>query len=63
LCSSCRTARIFITDVLLAKKVLPERGELLHAFDGIKCRCLTPDALFDAVCNSYNIKKRRLYAR
>jgi carbon-monoxide dehydrogenase small subunit len=45
LCGCCDAGKILTAAALLNKNPKPERGQILHAFAGIKCRCTDPEQL------------------
>jgi carbon-monoxide dehydrogenase small subunit len=58
-CGFCNTAKVLLTETLLAEKELPPRAEILSAFNGIRCRCTLVENLVDAVITAAEIRKRR----
>ncbi|MDR0550869.1 MAG: 2Fe-2S iron-sulfur cluster binding domain-containing protein [Spirochaetaceae bacterium] len=62
-CGFCDGAKALVTESLLERKKLPERAEIISAFDSIKCRCTDARALADAVLAAAEIRTRRRYGR
>jgi carbon-monoxide dehydrogenase small subunit len=62
-CAFCNPAKVLLADSLIAGKELPPRGEILSAFDSIRCRCTTGENLADAVLEAAKIRDRRHHAR
>ena len=62
-CGFCDGAKTLLAENLLERKKLPERQEIISAFDCIKCRCTDGENLADAVLAAADIRTRRLYGR
>jgi carbon-monoxide dehydrogenase small subunit len=60
-CGYCNASKILVTEALISEKELPPRGEILAAFDSIRCRCTLGENLVDAVIASAEIRQRRLH--
>jgi carbon-monoxide dehydrogenase small subunit len=58
-CGFCGTAKVLLTETLLAEKELPPRAEILSAFDNIRCRCTLGENMADAVIEAAAIRRRR----
>jgi carbon-monoxide dehydrogenase small subunit len=62
-CGYCHTSNILHAEALLERIKRPSRGEILHAFSGIKCRCTDPEKLIEGIDKIIEIRQRRLYGR
>jgi carbon-monoxide dehydrogenase small subunit len=62
-CGYCDTSKILNAGVLLNRVKRPARQEILHAFNGIKCRCTDPKLLVEGIEKTVDIRQRRLYGR
>ena len=62
-CGYCSATKILNTWALLDKIKRPSRKEILHAFNGIKCRCTDPEKLVEGVEKTVEVRQRRLYGR
>jgi carbon-monoxide dehydrogenase small subunit len=62
-CSVCESGKILTTEALLERIPRPERRQILNAFSGIRCRCIDPDTLVEAVQAAADIRQRRIYGR
>ncbi|MDR2344005.1 MAG: 2Fe-2S iron-sulfur cluster binding domain-containing protein [Spirochaetaceae bacterium] len=62
-CRFCGAAKILLTETLLAEKELPPPGEILSAFDSIRCRCTRSENLPAAVMEAAEIRQRRRRGR
>ncbi|MDR0401217.1 MAG: 2Fe-2S iron-sulfur cluster binding domain-containing protein [Treponema sp.] len=62
-CSFCHNGKILTAEALLERIPRPERGEILNAYNSIRCRCTDPDALADALQRVAEIRQRRIYGR
>ncbi|GHU26370.1 (2Fe-2S)-binding protein [Spirochaetia bacterium] len=58
-CGFCDSGKILATESLLKKNPVPDRGEILVHFTGIRCRCTEPDSLVAGVLNAAEIRQRR----
>ncbi|MDR2795329.1 MAG: 2Fe-2S iron-sulfur cluster binding domain-containing protein [Spirochaetaceae bacterium] len=58
-CGFCGAAKILLTETLLAEKELPQRDEILSAFNSVRCRCTLGQNLADAVIAAAKIRQRR----
>jgi carbon-monoxide dehydrogenase small subunit len=59
-CGYCDAAKTLIAETLLVEKELPPRGQILSAFDSVRCRCTLGENLIDAVMAAAEIRQRRL---
>jgi carbon-monoxide dehydrogenase small subunit len=62
-CGYCDAGKILAVETLLERNLRPSRGEILAAFNGIKCRCTEPESLIAGVMTTADIRQRRLYGR
>jgi carbon-monoxide dehydrogenase small subunit len=62
-CSICRNGKILTAEALLERIPRPERQQILTAFSGIRCRCIDPDTLVEALQIAADIRQRRIYGR
>ncbi|MDR1025549.1 MAG: 2Fe-2S iron-sulfur cluster binding domain-containing protein [Treponema sp.] len=62
-CAVCKNGKILAAEALLERTPRPERRQILDAFSGIRCRCIDPDTLVEAVQIAAEIRQRRIYGR
>jgi len=62
-CGYCRASRILNAGALLDRIKRPSRGEILRAFNGIKCRCTDPEKMVEGIERTIELRQRRLYGR
>jgi len=62
-CGYCTASKILNAGALLDRIKRPSPGEILHAFNGIKCRCTDPEKLIEGIEKTVELRQRRLYGR
>jgi carbon-monoxide dehydrogenase small subunit len=62
-CGFCDAAKILLSETLLAERELPQRENILSAFNSIRCRCTPGEAIVDAVIEAAEIRRRRRHER
>ena len=62
-CGFCSSSKILCAAALLDRVKKPERQQIFHAFNVVKCRCTDPEALVRGVMAITAHRKRRHFAR
>ena len=62
-CGYCTTSKILVAWALLDRNKRPSHAEILHSFNGIKCRCNDPEKLIEGIEKTVELRQRRIYGR
>ena len=60
-CGFCNSGKILTAEALLGKNNKPTTEEILFAFQGIRCRCTSPEGLVRGIMAVIANRRRRLH--
>ena len=60
-CGICNSGKVLAAETLLSKNQRPSKKEILGAFQGIRCRCTSPEKLVNGIMALIEERRRRLH--